>query len=98
LEQTTRAKAFLAAGHRKKLMELVRTENLQLSFGAIVVADNINFSLHEGERLAVIGANGAGKTTFINIVTGYCAREAGAYFLLEPMSPRCRPATSCIWA
>ena len=47
------------------LMELVRTEKLALNFGGVVVADNIDFSLHEGERLAVIGANGAGKTTFI---------------------------------
>ena len=61
-------------------MELVRTENLQLSFGAIVVADNINFSLHEGERLAVIGANGAGKTTFINIITGYLRARSGRIF------------------
>jgi len=34
-------------------MELVRTENLYLAFGGIVVADKINFSLQEGERLAV---------------------------------------------
>jgi branched-chain amino acid transport system ATP-binding protein len=73
-------------------MELVRTENLQLSFGAIVVADNINFSLHEGERLAVIGANGAGKTTFINIVTGYLRARSGSIFFagtdVTKMSPR----------
>jgi branched-chain amino acid transport system ATP-binding protein len=61
-------------------MELVRTENLCLSFGGIVVADNINFSLNEGERLAVIGANGAGKTTFINIVTGFLRARSGRIF------------------
>jgi branched-chain amino acid transport system ATP-binding protein len=61
-------------------MELVRTENLYLAFGGIVVADNINFSLTEGERLAVIGANGAGKTTFINIVTGFLRARSGRIF------------------
>jgi len=61
-------------------MELVRTENLYLAFGGIVVADNINFSLAEGERLAVIGANGAGKTTFINIVTGFLRARSGRIF------------------
>ena len=61
-------------------MELVRTENLYLAFGGIVVADNINFSLQEGERLAVIGANGAGKTTFINIVTGFLRARSGRIF------------------
>ncbi|MGC1562068.1 MAG: ATP-binding cassette domain-containing protein [Bradyrhizobium sp.] len=73
-------------------MELVRTENLYLAFGAIVVADNINFSLQEGERLAVIGANGAGKTTFINIVTGYLRARSGRIFFsgtdVTKMPPR----------
>ena len=61
-------------------MELLRTEKLALNFGGVVVADNIDFSLHEGERLAVIGANGAGKTTFINIVTGFLRPKSGRIF------------------
>ena len=61
-------------------MELVRTEKLALNFGGVIVADNIDFSLHEGERLAVIGANGAGKTTFINIVTGFLRPKSGRIF------------------
>ncbi|RJF98233.1 ABC transporter ATP-binding protein [Noviherbaspirillum saxi] len=56
---------------------LLQTVDLKLSFGAIVVADNINFQLHEGERLAVIGQNGAGKTTFINICTGLIRPHSG---------------------
>ena len=39
---------------------LLQTKDLQLAFGAVVVADHIDFSLSEGERLAVIGQNGAG--------------------------------------
>jgi branched-chain amino acid transport system ATP-binding protein len=61
-------------------MELVRTEKLSLAFGGIVVADKIDFTLSEGERLAVIGANGAGKTTFINIVTGFLKAKSGKVF------------------
>ena len=61
-------------------MELVRTEKLALRFGGVVVADDIDFSLHEGERLAVIGANGAGKTTFINICTGFLTPKSGKIF------------------
>ena len=48
-----------------------------LSFGGVVAADGIDFDLQAGERLAVIGANGAGKTTFINMVTGYIKPSAG---------------------
>ena len=59
---------------------LVRTEKLSLAFGGVVAADGIDFSLNEGERLAVIGANGAGKTTFINIVTGFIQPTSGKVF------------------
>lgn len=59
---------------------LLQTKDLQLSFGSVVVADHIDFSLSEGERLAVIGQNGAGKTTFINICTGLVRPQAGQVF------------------
>jgi branched-chain amino acid transport system ATP-binding protein len=59
---------------------LVRTEKLNLRFGGVVAADGIDFELHEGERLAVIGANGAGKTTFINIVTGFIKPNSGKVY------------------
>jgi branched-chain amino acid transport system ATP-binding protein len=59
---------------------LLQTKDLQLAFGAVVVADHIDFSLHAGERLAVIGQNGAGKTTFINVCTGLIRPQAGQVF------------------
>ena len=60
---------------------LLRTEGLTLKFGGITAADGIDFALHPGERLAVIGANGAGKTTFINICTGYLRPTRGRVVL-----------------
>ena len=60
---------------------LLSTKGLSLSFGGVVAADAIDFELHAGERLAVVGQNGAGKTTFINIVTGYLKPTSGhVYF------------------
>jgi branched-chain amino acid transport system ATP-binding protein len=59
---------------------LLHTEGLTLRFGGITAADGIDFSLQRGERLAVIGANGAGKTTFINICTGYIRPSSGRVF------------------
>ncbi len=71
---------------------LLQTKDLQLAFGAVVVADHINFTLTEGERLAVIGQNGAGKTTFINICTGLIHPQAGQVFFeghdVTALSPR----------
>lgn len=57
--------------------ELLRTEGLTLRFGGVNAADGIDFVLRQGEHLAVIGANGAGKTTFINICTGYLKPTSG---------------------
>ena len=59
---------------------LIRTEDLSLSFGGVVAAEGIDFRLDVGERLAVIGQNGAGKTTFINICTGYLKADGGQVF------------------
>jgi len=71
---------------------LLQTKDLQLAFGAVVVADHIDFTLHAGERLAVIGQNGAGKTTFINICTGLIRPQAGEVFFegrpVTGMEPR----------
>ncbi len=59
------------------MASLLQTRGLALRFGGVVAADGIDFDLQAGERLAVIGANGAGKTTFINMVTGYIKPSAG---------------------
>lgn len=71
---------------------LVKTTGLYLAFGGVVAADNIDFELHEGERLAVIGQNGAGKTTFINICTGYLTPSKGNVYFdgkdVTGMAPR----------
>lgn len=56
---------------------LLSTRGLSLSFGGVVAADAIDFDLQPGERLAVVGQNGAGKTTFINICTGYLKPTSG---------------------
>ena len=59
---------------------LLSTRGLSLAFGNVIAADAIDFDLALGERLAVVGQNGAGKTTFINICTGYLKADAGQVF------------------
>ncbi len=59
---------------------ILETRSLSRYFGAVVAAKNVNISLESGERVGVIGANGAGKTTFINLVTGYLRPSRGRIF------------------
>jgi len=55
--------------------------NLQKSFGAIQVANDINLALPRGARHALIGPNGAGKTTLVNLITGRIRASAGEVLL-----------------
>ncbi len=56
---------------------VLEVHDLEKSFGGVVAAHNINVVVEEGETVGVIGANGAGKTTFINMVTGWLQPSAG---------------------
>ena len=56
---------------------LLEVKNLNKSFGSVVAAKNINFKMNENDIIGVIGSNGAGKTTFCNIITGYLKADSG---------------------
>jgi branched-chain amino acid transport system ATP-binding protein len=56
---------------------IVATRGLKKRFGAVVAADNVTVEIQPREVLGVIGANGAGKTTFVNMVTGYLKPDEG---------------------
>ncbi len=49
---------------------MVKVVNLKKTFGARVLFQDINLSLDTGKRYGLIGANGAGKTTFLNMLSG----------------------------
>jgi branched-chain amino acid transport system ATP-binding protein len=59
---------------------ILETRDLNRSFGAVSAAKDINVVVSEGETMGIIGANGAGKTTFVNIVTGYVKPSSGQIF------------------
>lgn len=60
------------------MSEILRLNNLNKAFGAIIVADQLSFGLDEGEALGVIGPNGAGKTTIFNLITGTIKPDSGS--------------------
>ena len=56
---------------------ILETNKLSIHFGGVVGASEISVSVTKGEVIGVIGANGAGKTTFVNLVTGYLKPSSG---------------------
>lgn len=56
---------------------ILSLEGISKSFGAVVVADDLDLELAEGEVLGMLGPNGAGKTSLFGIMTGTLAPDAG---------------------
>ncbi|SFI08976.1 ABC transporter ATP-binding protein [Albimonas pacifica] len=71
---------------------LLKAENLEVAFGGVKAADGVNLSIDEGEFVAIIGPNGSGKTTFLNLCTGYVRPVSGEVWLdgkpITAMAPR----------
>jgi branched-chain amino acid transport system ATP-binding protein len=56
------------------LLELTK---LSKAFGSVVVADEIDLAVNEGDALGIIGPNGAGKTSLFNLITGTLKPDHG---------------------
>lgn len=53
-------------------------QGVQKSFGAVTAAADVSLSFERESVVSLIGANGAGKTTFLNMVTGYLKPDRGS--------------------
>lgn len=58
-------------------MAMLKITDLEVSYGMIQAIRGINFEVEQGEVIALIGANGAGKTTILHTVTGLLKSKAG---------------------
>jgi ABC-type branched-subunit amino acid transport system ATPase component len=56
---------------------LLELKGVSLSFGGLLVVDNLDLHVDEGEIVSVIGPNGAGKTTLFNLITGIYEPSSG---------------------
>jgi branched-chain amino acid transport system ATP-binding protein len=57
--------------------DLLHAQGVGKRFGAVVAAADIDIRIGAGERVCLIGSNGAGKTTFVNMITGYIKPDSG---------------------
>ena len=58
-------------------MSILNVENLSHGFGDRAIFENVSFRLLKGEHIGLIGANGEGKSTFMNIITGKLMPDEG---------------------
>jgi len=56
---------------------LLKVSNLKVSYGGIQAVKGVDFEVHEGELVCLIGSNGAGKTTTMKAITGTLPINAG---------------------
>lgn len=58
-------------------MSILSVENVSHDFGGRTILENASFRLLNGEHIGLVGANGEGKSTFLNIITGKIAPDSG---------------------
>ncbi len=62
-------------------MIALSTQDVCLSFGTDVILKDVSFALNDGDRLGIIGVNGAGKTSLFKIISGEYSADSGAVYI-----------------
>mgnify|MGYP001423557949 CR=1 FL=1 len=63
-------KKFRIKSYKKQPPPIIKLNQLSLSFGMRKILDNVNFIMHEGQIVGLLGPNGVGKSTIFNLITG----------------------------
>src|SRR5438552_12585808 len=58
-------------------MPLLKTVNLRKQFGETRACDGVNFIVNKGEFLSLVGSNGAGKTSLVNLISAQLTPDSG---------------------
>jgi branched-chain amino acid transport system ATP-binding protein len=56
---------------------LLKTVDLRKQFGDTVACDSLNFVVNQGEFLSLVGSNGAGKTSLVNLISAHLTPDSG---------------------
>src|SRR5579859_3214365 len=72
------ARIFVRDAKRYNSMSLISVNNVTKHYGADQVLDSVSFRIERGDRVALVGANGSGKSTILRIIAGLDEPDAGA--------------------
>lgn len=79
-------------------MAMLEIKDLEVYYGMIKAIKGVSFEVKEGEVIALIGANGAGKTTILHTITGLLEAKKGSVFLTEKILQKYLPTKLYLWA
>ena len=65
----------------KKNNSVLKLEKISLKYGRKTILDSLNLNLNDGQILGLLGANGAGKSTIFNIITGLISPDYGSVII-----------------
>ncbi|MDR1414326.1 MAG: ABC transporter ATP-binding protein [Odoribacteraceae bacterium] len=72
---------------------IIQCEHITHYYGSRLIYEDLNFEVHRGKILGLLGKNGTGKTTIINILNGYLKPRAGVCRLFGEEMSRLSPTT-----
>ncbi|WP_246730156.1 ABC transporter ATP-binding protein [Nitratireductor mangrovi] len=78
------------------MTSVLKLEQVNKSFGALRVADDVSFDVPAGQALGIIGPNGAGKSTLFNLITGNVAVDGGRIAFSGRDITRTHPMQRCL--
>ncbi len=78
--------------------EVVAARNIRVQFGAVKALDGAELVIHEGECVGLVGHNGAGKSTIVNVINGGLTRMKAASPITVRQAMAWRPPVSTAFA
>lgn len=69
-----------------KKMIVISGKNLKKEYGADIIFDNVTFAINKGDKVGIVGPNGCGKTTLLNVIGGDLSASDGTIFISSDVS------------
>ena len=70
-------------------MIALSVSDLNLAFGTEVILKDVSFALNDGDRVGIIGVNGAGKTSLFRVITGEYEKDSGGVYIQKGHTVGC---------